>query len=188
MRQVSLKVYARGLRRAEFVPLLPEEQASALGRNSDTPISKTEVVEQADVMLVLGGDGTLLSTAHTPKIEKVPILAINIGTLGFLTDASLDELYPTLESLLTGDYRIEHRMMLEVVVNSQIQMNTDSQNPEVIYYKPNQRAGLERRGGSFLPNPSNRTARNIKKAISGFRAQRCCYSALHAPHRIGRVY
>ena len=52
-------------------------------------------------------------------IENVPILAINIGTLGFLTDASLDELYPTLESLLTGDYRIEHRMMLAVVVNSQ---------------------------------------------------------------------
>ena len=105
---------ARGI-----VPLLPDEQASALGRTSDTPISRTEVVQQADVMLVLGGDGTLLSAAHTPKIENVPILAINIGTLGFLTDASLDELYPTLESLLTGDYRIEHRMMLEVVVDSQ---------------------------------------------------------------------
>lgn len=102
-----------------IVPLLPDEQASALGRTSDTPISRTEVVQQADVMLVLGGDGTLLSAAHTPKIENVPILAINIGTLGFLTDASLDELYPTLESLLTGDYRIEHRMMLEVVVDSQ---------------------------------------------------------------------
>ncbi|MDE0425176.1 MAG: NAD(+)/NADH kinase [Candidatus Poribacteria bacterium] len=102
-----------------IIPLLPDEQASALGRTSDTPISRTEVVQQADVMLVLGGDGTLLSAAHTPKIENVPILAINIGTLGFLTDASLDELYPTLESLLTGDYRIEHRMMLEVVVDSQ---------------------------------------------------------------------
>ncbi len=105
---------ARGI-----IPLLPDEQASALGRTSDTPISRTKVVQQADVMLVLGGDGTLLSAAHTPKIENVPILAINIGTLGFLTDASLDELYPTLESLLTGDYRIEHRMMLEVVVDSQ---------------------------------------------------------------------
>ena len=102
-----------------IVPLLPDEQAAALQRTPQTRISKTEVVEQADVILVLGGDGTLLSAAHMPKIENVPILAINIGTLGFLTDASLDELYPTLESLLTGDYRIEHRMMLEVVVNSQ---------------------------------------------------------------------
>ena len=100
----------------DIVPLLSDEQAVALGQ-PPTGISKTEVVEQADVLLVLGGDGTLLSAAHTSKIEKVPILAINIGTLGFLTDASLDELYPTLNALLTGAYRIEHRMMLEVTVN-----------------------------------------------------------------------
>ena len=111
---VSQWLRARGI-----VPLLPEEQASALGRTPEIRVSKTDVVEQADVILVLGGDGTLLSAAHMPEIENVPILAINIGTLGFLTDASLDELYPTLESLLTGDYRIEHRMMLAVVVNSQ---------------------------------------------------------------------
>lgn len=104
------------------VPLLSDEQAVALG-HPQTGISKTEVVEQADVLLVLGGDGTLLSAAHTPKIENVPILAINIGTLGFLTDASLDELYPTLNALLTGAYRIEHRMMLEVIVNSQADTN-----------------------------------------------------------------
>ena len=107
------------LKKRSIVPLLPEEQASALGKTSQTRISKADVVAQADVILVLGGDGTLLSAAHMPQIENVPILAINIGTLGFLTDASLDELYPTLESLLTGDYRIEHRMMLEVVVNRQ---------------------------------------------------------------------
>ena len=113
------------------VPLLSDEQAVALGQ-SETGISKTEVIEQADVLLVLGGDGTLLSAAHTPKIENVPILAINIGTLGFLTDASLDELYPTLNALLRGAYRIEHRMMLEVVVNSQVQADQDSQMPEDI--------------------------------------------------------
>ena len=101
-----------------IVPLLPEEQAVELG-HPKTGISKTEMVEQADVLLVLGGDGTLLSAAHTPQVENVPILAINIGTLGFLTDASLDELYPTLKATLAGDYRIEHRMMLEVVVDRQ---------------------------------------------------------------------
>jgi NAD+ kinase len=113
------------LKKQDIVPLLSEEEAIALGQ-SQTGISKTEVVEQADVLLVLGGDGTLLSAAHTPKIENVPILAINIGTLGFLTDASLDELYPTLNALLTGAYRIEHRMMLEVIVNSQVQANQNS--------------------------------------------------------------
>ena len=109
-----------------IAPLLSAEQAVDLGHRQ-TGISKTAVVEQADVLLVLGGDGTLLSAAHTPKIENVPILAINIGTLGFLTDASLDELYPTLNALLAGAYRTEHRMMLEVVVNSQIQANQGPQ-------------------------------------------------------------
>ena len=113
VKDVSTWLKARGL-----VALLPEEQALELGAPK-TGISKTEVVEQADMLLVLGGDGTLLSAAHTPQIENVPILAINIGTLGFLTDASLDQLYPTLKATLAGDYRIEHRMMLEVVVDGQ---------------------------------------------------------------------
>ncbi len=115
------------LQERDIIPLLPEEQAIEL-EFPRTGISKTEVVEQADVLLVLGGDGTLLSAAHTPKIENVPILAINIGTLGFLTDASLDELYPTLNALLTGAYRIEHRMMLEIIVNGfQAQANQGPQ-------------------------------------------------------------
>ena len=106
------------LKKAAVVPLVPDEQAKALGLPL-TGITTTQMVEEADVILVLGGDGTLLSAAHTPQIENVPILAINIGHLGFLTDASLDELKPTLKATLQGDYRIEHRMMLEVVVNSQ---------------------------------------------------------------------
>ena len=106
------------LKERGIVPLLAKEQAIEL-EDSQTGISKTEMVEQADMLLVLGGDGTLLSAAHTPQIENVPILAINIGTLGFLTDASLDQLYPTLKATLAGDYRIEHRMMLEVVVDGQ---------------------------------------------------------------------
>ena len=110
---VSVWLKERGI-----TPLLPEEQAVEL-ELPQTGISKTVMVEQADVLLVLGGDGTLLSAAHTPQIENVPILAINIGTLGFLTDASLDELYPTLKATLAGEYRVEHRMMLEVVVDRQ---------------------------------------------------------------------
>ena len=122
-----------------IVPLLPEEQAVELG-HLETGISIAEMVEQADMLLVLGGDGTLLSAAHTPHIENVPILAINIGTLGFLTDASLDELYPTLKTTLAGEYRIEHRMMLEVVVNGfQIETDQDSQSPEDI--SPTDRQG-----------------------------------------------
>ena len=121
VKDVSTWLKERGI-----IPLLPEEQAVELGY-PQTGISKTEVVEQADMLLVLGGDGTLLSAAHTPQIENVPILAINIGTLGFLTDASLDQLYPTLKATLAGDYRVEHRMMLEVVVDKQPQVEQGTQ-------------------------------------------------------------
>jgi NAD+ kinase len=117
VKDVSTWLKERGI-----IPLLPEEQAVELGY-PQTGISKPEVVEHADMLLVLGGDGTLLSAAHTPQIENVPILAINIGTLGFLTDASLEQLYPTLKATLAGDYRVEHRMMLEVVVDGQPQVD-----------------------------------------------------------------
>ena len=121
VKDVSTWLKARGI-----IPLLPEEQAVELGY-PQTGLSKREVVEQADMLLVLGGDGTLLSAAHTPQIELVPILAINIGTLGFLTDASLDQLYPTLKATLAGEYRIEHRMMLEVVVDSRREVKESGQ-------------------------------------------------------------
>ncbi len=98
--------------------LIPNEQALGLGL-PETGISTEQMVEEAELVLVLGGDGTLLSAAHTTNIENVPILAINIGHLGFLTDASIYELIPTLKATLRGEYRIEHRMMLEVSVNSQ---------------------------------------------------------------------
>ena len=99
----------------EVTPLIADEHAAALG-HPKTGMQTSDIVAAADMLLVLGGDGTLLSAAHTQGIENLPLLAINIGTLGFLTDASLAELYPTLEAVLRGDYRVEHRMMLEVIL------------------------------------------------------------------------
>ena len=85
MRQVSLKAYPRGSGNVVLFHSYQMTRRLHWGKPPKRDISITDVVEQADVILVLGGDGTLLSAAHMPQIENVPILAINIGTLGFLT-------------------------------------------------------------------------------------------------------
>ena len=105
------------LQRHGIKPLIPDEQAAPLGIPS-SGVDENEVVAQSDVLLVLGGDGTLLSVAHTSKIENVPILAVNLGHLGFLTEVSLDELYPALTNVLNGSYEIDQRMMLEISVGN----------------------------------------------------------------------
>ena len=105
------------LRRHGIKPLIPDEQAAPLGIPS-SGVNENEVVAQSDVLLVLGGDGTLLSVAHTSMIENVPILAVNLGHLGFLTEVSLDELYPALTNVLNGSYEIDRRMMLEISVGN----------------------------------------------------------------------
>jgi len=68
--------------------------------------------ENLDFILVLGGDGTLLNTARLAAPQQIPILGINMGYLGFLTEVDLENLIVSLERLVSGEYRLEERMML----------------------------------------------------------------------------
>jgi NAD+ kinase len=68
-----------------------------------------------DLAIALGGDGTLLSVARAVP-ANVPVLGVNMGTLGFLTEISRPELYPALVDILAGRYGLEHRHLLEVTV------------------------------------------------------------------------
>ncbi len=77
---------------------------------------RAEIPDLADLVVVLGGDGTLISVARLVGDRQVPILGVNLGSLGFLTEITLDELYPALESCLSGDYRVSERMMLRVAI------------------------------------------------------------------------
>jgi len=74
------------------------------------------LVLKAELIIVLGGDGTLLSLAHQPGVERVPLLGVNLGRLGFLTEVNLDELYHTLQKVLIGEYKVDERLMLTASV------------------------------------------------------------------------
>ena len=77
--------------------------------------SGKEVVQQADALVVLGGEGTLLAASHVVQ-KPIPVLGVNFGSLGFLTEITLGELYPALEGVLAGTYRYEERRMLHAEV------------------------------------------------------------------------
>lgn len=80
-------------------------------------LSDEEIREQAELVVVLGGDGTLISVARLFSGKDVPIVAVNLGSLGFLTEITVEELYPLLERCLKGEPRVSERMMLEVTVS-----------------------------------------------------------------------
>ncbi len=78
-------------------------------------VSDAELSSCADLVVVLGGDGTLLVASHVLQ-QPVPVVAVNFGSLGFLTEVALSELFPTLEAVLAGQAQIEERRLLQAVV------------------------------------------------------------------------
>ena len=71
----------------------------------------------AELVIVLGGDGTLLRAAELARPAGTPLIGVNLGHIGFLAEAEPDGLIQTVDRLLAGDYRVEERMTLEVVVS-----------------------------------------------------------------------
>jgi NAD+ kinase len=80
----------------------------------DRQSARDEIPKQVDLVVVLGGDGTLLSMADRigQAGRDIPILGVNFGSLGFLTEIRIDELYPSLETVLNGGARFDVRLML----------------------------------------------------------------------------
>lgn len=79
-------------------------------------LRREDVVARVDLVVVLGGDGTLLSVVRALDDRSTPILSVNLGTLGFLAETSKEDLFPTLEAVLAGGFRIEERMRFDVTV------------------------------------------------------------------------
>jgi NAD+ kinase len=108
--EISAWLKDRGLQ-----PIFETATAALCAPICDWPVrDKDALVLEVDMVLVLGGDGTLLGMAD--RIGEaglsIPILGVNFGSLGFLTEVTLPELYPSLESAVTGRAHIESRMMI----------------------------------------------------------------------------
>ncbi|MGH1427913.1 MAG: NAD(+)/NADH kinase [Arenicella sp.] len=79
----------------------------------------TEDLNKLDLAIVIGGDGTMLHVARLFASNSVPIVGINLGTLGFLTDICLSDMTLSIDSILAGDYAIEERLLLQMDVENQ---------------------------------------------------------------------
>lgn len=92
--------------------LLPELALQAAWE----PRDETEDLDGFDLLVSLGGDGTMLRTVGTVVGRDVPVLGVNFGRLGYLTTAEPDGIHAAVERFLTGDYVLEHRMTVDAVV------------------------------------------------------------------------
>lgn len=92
------------------------------------------VAESLDLLITLGGDGTIVRAVRTTLDFDVPILGINLGTLGFLTEVEPDNIEEMIPLLLNGDYRIEERMMLHATLHreGEVLLETDAVNDLVM--------------------------------------------------------
>jgi NAD+ kinase len=94
---------------------LDQQTATTVGAH-DRGLRRDEMGGKIDWLIVLGGDGTLLSAARAMGADQVPILAVNLGGLGFLTSVTLEELYSVLEKVLDGKANLSERMMLQAEI------------------------------------------------------------------------
>ncbi|HEV2903794.1 MAG TPA: NAD(+)/NADH kinase [Pyrinomonadaceae bacterium] len=77
-------------------------------------VENEEIARQVDLMLVLGGDGTMIATSRLIGDTEVPVMGVNYGGLGYLAEFRIEELFTALEPILAGDYKLERRLMLAV--------------------------------------------------------------------------
>lgn len=127
--------------------------------------------ETIDFIISIGGDGTILRLIHRHPELHAPILAINLGSFGFMADTPLDAIYPSLENLLSGNYTIQRRMMMEGLTDgspinyavNEIAVHR-AQNPSLIdlaIYVDDRYLNTFSADGIILATPSGSTAYSL---------------------------
>ena len=120
----------RGLR-----VVLDESAAAYFEHPPEAVFSRRELAGHCDLAIVVGGDGTLLNAARSLAGADVPVLGVNLGRLGFLTDVSPDDMHERLNEIFAGQYEEEHRSLLHASVNRDGQTinESDALNDVVIH-------------------------------------------------------
>lgn len=111
--QITLDICER-LKREKIEVLLEDSLAEQVGQVNG--FGADEIPDLVDLIIVLGGDGTLISVARQIGHRDVPILGINLGRLGFLTEVTQAELPAMLDRLVAGEYEVSERMMLDASI------------------------------------------------------------------------
>ncbi len=111
---------------------LDEESAIYMSRTNGLP--RSEVPEGSQLVIVLGGDGTLLAAARAVAGREIPLLPVNLGGLGFLTAITLDQLYPELERAFRGEQHVVPRGMLhgDLIRRGQVVKTYEALNDVVV--------------------------------------------------------
>lgn len=99
LKKRDIKLIGKALEEAEICPV--EE------------VGVEEFQERADLIVVLGGDGTMIAAARLLGKREIPVLGVNYGSLGYLTEFRIEEMFPALENILAGSYELDRRVMLK---------------------------------------------------------------------------
>jgi NAD+ kinase len=109
---------ADSIKRHGGTALMSDELSAASGTGVPCG-SEEEMIDNCDLVVCLGGDGTLLKAARKIYMKQLPIMGINLGNLGYLTEADRSNIDPAIRQLFEGKYEIEERIMLEAVITRQ---------------------------------------------------------------------
>jgi len=138
-------------------------------------VKDEKLAETVDLMLVLGGDGTMIATARMLGDKEVPVIGVNYGGLGYLAEFPIEELFPALETILNGHYQVEPRVMLaaelrrgeELVTKTRV-LNDVVMNKsalariiEIEAYLNDQFVNSFRADGLIVSTPTGSTAYNL---------------------------
>ncbi len=132
---IPLLKLAEYLTAKNYTVLLDHLTASQIGSDKYPALTLEDIGAQADLAVVIGGDGTMLNIARMLVSYDVPLIGINQGRLGFLTDLSVDTMFESLDGILTEKYITERRMLLyaEIIRNGVSVFGSLAFNDVVLY-------------------------------------------------------